>query len=296
MSLPQPQPPADGVTFNAVAHAARAAASAAQRAGVEVSEAVTMERLRDVSGLLESVWGRNDEGVPVTSEVMRGLLHAGGCVTIAHDTDGGVVGAAVLAAAPARSTYSLIAAVAPGCQDRGVGRAVKLRQRAWALEQGRTTMTWTFDPLVGRNARFNLVRLGALATQYEVAFYGQMDDNLNGSDDSDRFVARWRLDTARTLAAVEDSALEPAGPHPDAEVLRVGPDDAPLVRRDETGLWCRVPGDIVALRRDRPDLASRWRLDLRDVLTHALSEGLAATHMSRTGWYFLTPNPNEETA
>lgn len=54
-----------------------------------------------------------------------------------------------------QDTYSLVAAA-----DRGLGYAVKQAQRGWAMERGARTMRWTFDPLVGRNARFNLVKLG----------------------------------------------------------------------------------------------------------------------------------------
>jgi hypothetical protein len=137
---------------------------------LKVSEAESIEELRAASALLEAIWGRTAEGVPVHSEVMKGLVHAGGCVTVARNDGGALIGAAVLSpAAPAGEAYSLIAGVAPGANDRGIGRALKLRQRKWALEHGFTHMTWTFDPLVARNARFNLARLGAVAGEFESA-------------------------------------------------------------------------------------------------------------------------------
>ena len=67
-------------------------------------------------------------------------------------------------------------------------------------------MTWTFDPPVARNARFNLARLGAVAAEYEVAFYGRMSDGINGDDDSDRLVARWSLAGGRAAAAAARTA------------------------------------------------------------------------------------------
>lgn len=289
MATVDPVPGNGTATFNVAAQALRAAESAARRAGVTVTEAGDNESLRASSALLESVWGRNAEGVPVNSEVLRSLVHAGGCVTIARDADGGLAGTAVLAvAAPAGSTYSMIAAVAPGTSDRGVGRAVKLRQRAWALQQGHRTMRWTFDPLVSRNARFNLVKLGAEAVEYESAFYGRMTDRLNGDDDSDRLVARWRLGSRRTVAATEGTAVDLPGPDVAADVLRAGPDRKPMLRQDHRGLWCRVPSDIVELRRRAPREASRWRAAVREVLTHAFDDGLVATHLTRESWYLLT--------
>lgn len=280
---------ADPATADAVTQARHAAESAARLSGVTVAESHDMEELRAVSALLESVWGRNDEGVPVNSEVQRSLVHAGGCVTVARDRHGRLAGAAVLAvAAPAGSTCSMIAAVAPGTSDRGIGRTLKLRQRAWALENGFRSMRWTFDPLVSRNARFNLTKLGAEAAEYEPAFYGRMSDDLNGDDDSDRLVADWRLDGRRVVAATDGTAPEPAGPDENGPVLRRGPDGSPMLRRDDRGLWCRVPADVVALRRGRPAEASQWRTSVREVLIAAFADGLVATHLTRDSWYLLT--------
>jgi predicted GNAT superfamily acetyltransferase len=264
---------------------------------LKACEAVSVGELREASALLEMVWGRTGEGVPVNSEVMKSLVHAGGCVTVARDGDGRVVGAAVLSpAAPAGAAYSLIAGVAPGMNDRGIGRALKLRQREWALEHGFTQMAWTFDPLVARNARFNLARLGAVAQEYEVAFYGRMSDDLNGDDESDRLVARWSLAGGRAAAAAAGTAPDhgdsrPAGNGPDdgGETLRDAPDGGPLLRRDPAGLWCRVPADIVALRRADQALASRWRRAVRDVFRPAFADGYAATYCTRAGWYLLAP-------
>ena len=259
---------------------------------LKVCEAVSVGELREASALLEMVWGRSEEGVPVHSEVMKSLVHAGGCVTVARDGDGEVVGAAVLSpAAPTGAAYSLIAGVAPGMSDRGIGRALKLRQREWALKHGFTHMTWTFDPLVARNARFNLAKLGAVAAEYEVAFYGRMSDDLNGDDESDRLVARWALAGGRAAAAAAGTppAHGDSGPADSSETLRDAPDDGPLLRRDAAGLWCRVPADIVALRRADQAQASRWRLAVRDVFRAAFADGCAATYCTRTGWYLLAP-------
>ncbi|MGH3390188.1 MAG: GNAT family N-acetyltransferase, partial [Actinomadura sp.] len=65
------------------------------------------------------------------------------------------------------------------------------------------------------------------------------------------------------------------------------PDGGPLAVRAAGVLWCRVPGDIVALRRRDPELAARWRLAVRDVLGRAFADGMVATAMTRDGWYRL---------
>jgi predicted GNAT superfamily acetyltransferase len=274
--------------FNAAAQARRVAAAAARRAAVTVATVDDMPAMREVSALLESVWGRTEEGVPLNSELLRSLAHAGGAVTAARDGSGRLVGAAVLSvAAPPGSTYSLIAAAAEGSQDRGVGYALKLDQRSWALERGYRTMAWTFDPLVSRNARFNLVKLGAVADEYQPSFYGRMSDRINGADDSDRLVARWQLDSRRAVAATEGTADQPA-PSEDAEALGAGPDGEPMLRRDGRGLWCRVPLDILDVRRRDPEQAVRWRSAVRNAITSAFADACTATSMTRDGWYLLS--------
>src|ERR1700744_4304927 len=110
---------------------------------LKVREADSIEELREASALLETIWGRTEEGVPVHSEVMKSLVHAGGCVTVGPDDGGPGRGAGLLSpAAPAGEGYSLIAGVAPGTNARGIGGALELRQREGALEHGFTHITW----------------------------------------------------------------------------------------------------------------------------------------------------------
>lgn len=276
-------------TFNAGAQASRVALAAAERAGLVLDEVEDMETLRAASRLFEAVWGRNQEGVPLNSELLRSLAHAGGAVTVARDRSGAMVGSAALVLAPRQGSYSLIAAAAPGAADRGIGYSLKLRQRAWALERGLVSMQWTFDPLVSRNARFNLTKLGARARTYVPGFYGLMHDAINQGDDADRLVAEWSLTGAAAIAATEGTAPDPGEPDESAgNVLAEGPDGGPSHLRTGAETWVRVPRDIVRLRQEDPAAAAGWRTATRDALGVALAEGHVAVGMSRTGWYRIT--------
>jgi len=143
-------------------------------------------------------------------------------------------------------------------------------------------MRWTFDPLVGRNARFNLAKLGATGTEYLVDFYGPMADGVNGGDESDRVTVTWELAAPAPSYETADRDTAP-GTH-------TAPDGATLARRDLAGhhIWCRVPDDIVRLRAADPELALRWRYAVREVFTEAFAQGFTATGMSRDGWYTLS--------
>src|SRR5262249_21679769 len=121
---------------------------------------------------------------------------------------GGGGGAAVgVSGAPADAAcYSLVAGVSPGAEGGGIGLALKLAQRAWALGAGAGRMRWTFDPLLRRNAWFNIARLGAVGTEYWVDFYGEVADGVNDPE-TDRLAVAWDL-----RAPLPASAARGGGP------------------------------------------------------------------------------------
>ena len=98
------------------------------------------------------------------------------------------------AATTANSTCTPTSPASARRTGKHVGLALKQHQRRWALGRGIMTIEWTFDPLVRRNAYFNLVKLGARVVGYEPAFYGAMHDAFNDGDDTDRAVVRWNLE------------------------------------------------------------------------------------------------------
>ncbi|QQM43048.1 chorismate synthase [Streptomyces liliifuscus] len=253
---------------------------------------VSIRTVHDVTGLaavtdfFSDVWQTPRSTPPYPAEVLHSLVHAGGAVHAAYDGSR-LAGASVAVFGPPgrRDTYSLVAAA-----DPGIGHAVKQAQRAWALERGARTMRWTFDPLVGRNARFNLVKLGAVGTEYLVDFYGPMADGVNDGDESDRLTVTWDLAAPRPTAREDDRAVPPEEDRATAPATHRAPDGDPLARRDlaDRRVWCRVPEDVVKLRAADPVLALRWRHAVREVFTEAFAEGYTATAMSRDGWYTLT--------
>ena len=280
---------ADASADPLVRQARFAADRAASFSKVEVGNEHAMDRLRDVAGLLTHVWGSLPSGAPLPPDVLRAITHAGCNVAVAHDDDRRLLGTAVAIVSPdGVSAYSLITAVAPDVSDRGIGFALKLHQRAWALERGFTTMMWTFDPLVSRNARFNLTKLGAHCDEYLPDFYGPMADAINAGA-SDRLAAVWPLADQRSVACSEGHPPPVDLPDytPD-DVSATGPDGHPFVVDVAGARWCRVPVDIVMLRRRNPDEASAWRARVGEVFMEAFGSSYRATGVTRSGWYRLT--------
>ncbi|MEV7013173.1 hypothetical protein AB0N02_42270, partial [Streptosporangium sp. NPDC051022] len=148
-----------GTVGNAARDAVRDAERVAGAAGVRIAELSGIGDFEGVRRLFDDIWQSDPGNAPISVELMRALSHAGNYVAGAYDGER-LVGASVafLAAPVGRALHSHVTGAAAG---RGAGLALKLHQRAWALERGLDRITWTYDPLVRRNAHFNLVKLGA---------------------------------------------------------------------------------------------------------------------------------------
>jgi predicted GNAT superfamily acetyltransferase len=214
--------------------------------------------LQAIDDLFEQVWG---SGVPMLGvELLRALSHAGGYVCGAF-LDGVLVGASVafLGRYDGRlDLHSHATGVSPTARGAHVGRALKLHQRQWALQQGIEQITWTFDPLVRRNAWFNIARLGARPAEYLVDFYGPMSDAINAGDESDRLLVAWDL----TVTAPEVTF------------------DPQVHARIST------PEDIETLRRSDPVAARQWRADVREQLRGPVDDRLVVG-FTRDGDYLV---------
>ena len=272
--------------------AAQAADAAAQAAGVVVRELSDLADLDEVVGLFATIWGRSTNP-PITVELMRAFTKAGNYVSGAFEGER-LVGACVgFFHAPGEDAlHSHIAGVSPATSGRSVGFALKLHQRSWALLRGVSEIAWTFDPLVCRNAYFNLVKLGARPDEYLANFYGSMLDDINGDDDSDRLLVRWRLnDPAVVLACAgagvaADAAEELAG----GAVVALGAGEDGLPQRgrlDGATSLVAVPRDIERLRLSDPVLAQQWRLAVRESLTALVADGGRIDGFDRAGWYVV---------
>ena len=115
------------------------------------------------------------------------------------------------AEAPIPYLHSHMLAIAPEHQNRGLGFALKALQREDALARGIRVIRWTFDPLMAKNAYFNLHRLGATARMYIPDFYGRLGSTLQGGLPTDRLLAEWRLDTDRVRRAIDREPEQPRG-------------------------------------------------------------------------------------
>jgi predicted GNAT superfamily acetyltransferase len=156
--------------------------------------------LRACVALQKEVWRFEDADlVPLRIFVVGEKI--GGQVIGAFD-DGQLVGFAFsIPGSRAGHTYlhSHMLAVRETYRNLGLGRQLKLAQRADALARGFDLMEWTFDPLEIKNSHLNLARLGAIARRYIVNHYGDSSSPLQGGLPTDRLVAEWWLKSKRVV-------------------------------------------------------------------------------------------------
>jgi predicted GNAT superfamily acetyltransferase len=257
----------------------------------ELSELDDLIRLAD---LFAVVWGRPGEP-PISTDILRALAHSGNYLAGAY-VDGKLAGGLVgwLGGVPRRGLlmHSHILGVLPSSEARGLGFELKQHQRRWCLSRDVRVMEWTTDPLIRRNAYFNLAKLGAEAPEYLVDFYGEMRDQFNSGDQSDRLLIRWRLDSQRAEAGARGDLPEldvdrlrgwDAG-----HILTVGERGEPVSASSKSRvLLCQVPDDIVSVRRHNPAIALEWRIALRRALGESMKNGYTIKGATRSGWYVL---------
>lgn len=285
-------------TLNTTADAAaKLAQRAARRSGVEIRLVDDLPELDAVRALFDRIW-RPDAANPVlTTEQLRALSYSGNYVAAAYD-GGSLVGAAAgfFSTPLGVSLHSHVAGVADIAAGRDIGWALKLHQRAWALGLGLTEITWTFDPLVCRNAYFNLVKLAARPRRYLSDFYGDIADAVNAGQGSDRVLLAWDLPSPEVAAACAGRPTEwRADPVDTGAICRAVSESAagpPQVVPEPTwhaaDLVCvQVPADIVDLRRRNAAAAVQWRSAVRTILGSLLADGAKVIGFSRSDGYVV---------
>lgn len=241
----------------------------------------------DCAALIDAfnrIWEAGPDHSVIDLVTVVAMATSGSPVTVAR-VGGEVVGGTVgFFGPPGGPLHSHIAGVLADLAPAGTGLALKLDQRERCLALGLTRMTWTFDPLIARNARFNLVKLGARAAAYLPDHYGVMRDTVNRGQASDRVLVEWDLTAGPTA---------PAGDRQDGHVAladvggRPGPWSPPPAGHRGPVLVA-VPYDVVRLRREDPGLAAQWRTATREAFL-ALGERWRVTTFRRSGHYELLP-------
>ena len=268
----------------------------------------TPEDMTAVETLQRAVWPDSETDI-VPAHMLITAVHNGGLVAGAFMEDqliGFVFGFPGLESTPdgPRPKHcSHMMGVHPDHRDSGVGFALKRAQWQMVRHQGLDHITWTYDPLLSRNAHLNISKLGAVCNTYRRSEYGDMRDGLNAGLPSDRFQVDWWINTRRVerrlskrpRKALKLDNFSKADLHPlytppfqAGGWLRPPEHFAPF---EERLALAEIPNDFSSLKAADFPLARDWRFFTREVFETAFVAGFIATdfiHDQGRSFYVLS--------
>lgn len=265
---------------------------------MELRHLESLSEFEECVALQRETWGAAFSDI-VPASILKITQKVGGLVAGAFDGDRmtGFVYSIVGYGNGRPFHWSHMLAVSPSARGHGLGRRLKLFQRTELLERGIDRVFWTFDPLIAQNAHLNLNRLGASIAGYVPNMYGEETGSpLHGGGETDRFIVRWDLDSARAKWAVSGEVVsDRSGTVSQAEIVRL-PDIGESVRDLEfpetSSVRIEVPCDAVALYQSDPSSFARWRRLTRAAFLNYLRRNYVVQSFHRhssTGrcFYFL---------
>jgi predicted GNAT superfamily acetyltransferase len=253
----------------------------------------TVEGMAAFDELQCIVWPGSEREV-VHAPVLVAIVHNGGLLLGAYVNEQ-LVGAAfgfpgfyVTPDGPRLKHHSHILAVHPQWRNSGIGFALKRAQWQMVRCQGLDLVTWTYDPLLSRNAHLNITRLGVVCNTYRRSEYGEMQDSMNIGLPSDRFLVDWWLNTPRVerrLSRIRRPALDLdhflaadvslCAAVPGSSGWLRPPEDAPTL--GGRLLLVEIPPDFLALKEADLALARDWRFYAREAFETAFAAGYLVT-------------------
>jgi predicted GNAT superfamily acetyltransferase len=230
---------------------------------VEIRECVSPEDFKQCIELERAVW--NDDDIDIMPSRLYMIAKACNAPTIgAFDAEGRLVGFVhtMIGMIDKRAVYhSHMAAVADRLRDKDIGYRMKLAQRDHALKADIPLIIWTFDPLISRNAHFNLNKLGAIVRRYEVNYYGEgVSTMFDPNVPSDRIFAEWWVGSEHVKSALEGRSIPGSAQSHEAAVT--------------------IPSDFEAVRTKSLESALEWRLNVRFEFGQQLAAGRIARGFS----------------
>ena len=281
---------------------------------VDIRHVRTHDEFVQCVELQAATWGAGfRESVPAT--MLKITQRLGGVTAGAFAPDGGLLGFIFGITGIEHGAlvhWSDMLAVDIGAQNEGIGRRLKEFQRETVRALGVTRMYWTYDPLVARNAHFNLNCLGARMSEYVPDMYGTNTGSvLHNGFGTDRFIVVWPIAPSRAAGGDVDAVSAEGVPSPAAwratPILNAGMPDGPttdlasFANAPPPLARVEIPADIFRVQRDQIAHAVHWRESTRRAFQWALANGYRVERFERDasgarGYYMLARNAPSSTS
>jgi predicted GNAT superfamily acetyltransferase len=261
-----------------------------------------IEEMQQVEQIQRQVWNESETDI-VPAHLLNSAIHNGGLLIgayVEHELVGfvfGFPGVYPTPDGPRLKHYSSMLGVRPDFSGQGLGFVLKRAQWQMVRHQGIDRITWTYDPLLSRNAWLNITRLGAVCNTYRQNFYGTMEDDLNRGLPSDRFDVDWWVNSHRVnlrlsrrrrkyldlshfissgAPILNPTEMDSSGfPQPVTPIqLKLGVDQ-PIV-------LVEIPTDFQAMKVHDLKLALNWRMHSRQIFMELFEAGYIVTDLVRT--------------
>jgi predicted GNAT superfamily acetyltransferase len=247
-----------------------------------------------VESLQRAVWPGSETDV-VPAHLLITAVHNGGLLVGAFVDEQligfvfGFPGIEFTPDGPRPKHCSHMLGIHPAQRDAGIGFALKRAQWQMVRHQGLDHVTWTYDPLLSRNAYLNIAKLGAVCSTYRRSEYGDMRDGLNAGLPSDRFLVDWWINTRRVDRRLSKRARRPLKleDFSKAELqplysLQFRADQLPRPPEHFAPLngnltLAEIPSDFGTLKDADFSLARDWRFFSRELFETAFAEGYIVT-------------------
>ena len=253
---------------------------------IEIRRPKNSDEYRKLMDVQVEIWGMPDYREAVTYHMLISADRHGGLVLGAFEKDTGRPVGLVFGIPGYLNGkvfhYSHMAGVISDYRYKGLGYILKLKQREFVLKQGLNLIVWTYDPLQGSNAKFNVGKLGVIVRKFHRNYYGELRDQINIGMPTDRFEAEWWIKSRRVELKLQKKLKSPSL----KQVLSSGADLVTETKRtndyrklknynlksNSSLVVVEIPGDLNRLRRNR-DVLLEWRFGLREVFETYLRKG-----------------------
>lgn len=292
-----------------------------------------IDEMKAVEDLQALVWPESERDI-VPDHMLLTAAHNGGLVIGAYLEDAnevmtglvgfvfGFPGLYLTPDGPRPKHCSHMMGVLPKYRDLGIGFKLKRAQWQMVRHQGLDRITWTYDPLLSRNAYLNITKLGAVSNTYLQELYGDMRDGLNLGLPSDRFQVDWWVNSRRVYSRLDKKprgqldlahfiaggveVINPTKVSQDGWSLPPAENPAELAANFlnsreslEPGpsvpmLMVEIPADFMGLKASNPNLALVWRNHSRSLFVNLFERGYIVTDfvylpgMSPRSYYVLS--------
>jgi chorismate synthase len=264
---------------------------------IQIRALTTIDEFEQAERLQQLVWDDNVIHMPMLVSLSRN-----GGLIVGAMRDNEVVGCLVGylgledldSERPAMANLKFVSqrmAVRPEYRNSGIGFEMKMVQRQFAIQRGIRLITWTFDPLLSRNAHLNIRKLGGITREYVRDYYGAGPTAYVPSISSDRLICEWWVTTKRVeqrlysgrIGLTVNQYLEgnanllnpsrggDAQPRPFEGVVQPGS----LIHLVE------IPENYEEIASSDPTLADSWRFHIRNVLQTIFERGYIVTDFVR---------------